>query len=179
MLLRTSVICRQRKIKCDGRKPCKTCTDAKRPARCEYPSITPLRDDHYVRKLEERVRFLSGQIEHAQGQNQHAPESGYPSDNAQGSVFQLDAVLPEFAASTSIEDTSSHDRIEEMPITGNLPREQVPLSWQEGSLPPESAGPHLQESTSTSTSDGQYLTTLASPSVSNRPAGKLDVQCRR
>lgn len=164
----SSVICRQRKIKCDGRKPCKTCTDAKRPARCEYQSAAPLRDDEYVRNLEEQLRLLSSQLpgqttgispEHNASAILHAYKNN--ASNQASSACGVD--MPKYSLRRSQSPSVSQAQITEYTAPPqDLARQPSVAVEHESST---SASPAACES--------HYLTTLASPSTGNRHLGTL------
>lgn len=155
-----TVICRQRKIKCDGRKPCKTCIDAKRPGQCEYQSATPLRDDDYVRSLEERVRELSSKVSSSEPSRLHHLEPSFPLP-----------VPPNF-----IDDNGSasiHDSTGMSASPGMVHQSYRNAPFHISGLAAEPVNPPSPPSGSASVHEEQYLTTLASPSISNRYMGEL------
>lgn len=166
------MICRQRKIKCSGQKPCKTCVDAKRPSRCEYQSATPLRDDEYVRSLEERLRQLSSQVGREASQPAQ-PEEPNAANLLSASSYTFDVELPS-VLEDSRQPSTSAAMIPSPPFTA-ASQEAPPNISRSTSVQNRNAPQPSQEFelAGVSASEGQYVTTLASPSVSNRHLGTV------
>jgi Fungal Zn(2)-Cys(6) binuclear cluster domain len=130
------VICRKRKLKCDGQRPaCGTCS--RLGHRCGYDEIRrksgPKRG--YVKELEARLKVIESQLKSKQnGSSQEAGVSVSGLDGTRSGGRDL------FAAPISLSDPSSSMGVPDLLVTGtpetSFPWEMIGLGLEEA-LPPQ------------------------------------------
>jgi hypothetical protein len=130
------VICRKRKLKCDGQRPaCGTCS--RLGHRCGYDEIRrksgPKRG--YVKELEARLKVIESQLKSKQ--HGSSPEAGLSMgglDGARSGGRDL------FATPISLSDPSSNMGVPDLMVTGtpetSFPWEMIGLGLEEA-LPPQ------------------------------------------